>query len=100
MAHLSFIPFLISSITLSPFLYPSSLPPALIHLFSPSLSPPLIDSSPPSSLPPLLPPSSEVYEQLVSAGLVVPQPEKEPPTIPMDYSWAQVCHPGHSPGNI
>ena len=30
-----------------------------------------------------------VYEQLVAAGLVVPQPEKEPPSVPMDYSWAQ-----------
>lgn len=33
---------------------------------------------------------SEVYEQLVAGGLIVPKPEKEPPTIPMDYSWAQV----------
>ena len=32
---------------------------------------------------------SEVYEQLVAAGLVVPQPERDPPTVPMDYSWAQ-----------
>ena len=32
---------------------------------------------------------SEVYEQLVSAGVIVPQPEKEPPTVPMDYKWAQ-----------
>ena len=32
---------------------------------------------------------SEVYEQLVASGLVVPQPEKDPPTIPMDYKWAQ-----------
>lgn len=31
----------------------------------------------------------EVYEQLVAAGLIVPQPEKDPPTIPMDYKWAQ-----------
>jgi ATP citrate (pro-S)-lyase len=31
----------------------------------------------------------EVYEQLVAAGLVVPKPEKEPPPLPMDYSWAQ-----------
>lgn len=30
-----------------------------------------------------------VYEQLVAAGLIVPQPEKEPPSVPMDYSWAQ-----------
>ena len=34
-------------------------------------------------------PPSEVYEQLVSAGVIVPQPEKEPPTVPMDYKWAQ-----------
>ena len=34
-------------------------------------------------------PHSEVYEQLVSAGVIVPQPEKEPPTVPMDYKWAQ-----------
>ena len=33
---------------------------------------------------------SEVYEQLVAGGLIVPKPEGEPPTIPMDYSWAQV----------
>lgn len=32
----------------------------------------------------------EVYEQLVAAGLIVPVPEKEPPRLPMDYSWAQV----------
>ena len=32
---------------------------------------------------------SEVHEQLVSAGVIVPQPEKEPPTVPMDYKWAQ-----------
>ena len=25
----------------------------------------------------------------MAAGLVVPQPEKEPPSVPMDYSWAQ-----------
>lgn len=31
----------------------------------------------------------EVYEQLVAAGLVIPKPEPDPPTIPMDYSWAQ-----------
>lgn len=31
----------------------------------------------------------EVYEQLVAGGLIVPKPEGEPPTIPMDYSWAQ-----------
>jgi ATP citrate (pro-S)-lyase len=31
----------------------------------------------------------EVYNQLVKAEKVVPQPEKEPPTVPMDYKWAQ-----------
>lgn len=31
----------------------------------------------------------EVYEQLVTAGVIIPQPEKEPPTVPMDYKWAQ-----------
>ena len=36
----------------------------------------------------LFSPCSEVYEQLVSAGMIVPQPEKEPPTVPMDYKWA------------
>ena len=30
-----------------------------------------------------------MYDQLVSAGYVVPVPEKEPPTVPMDYKWAQ-----------
>lgn len=25
----------------------------------------------------------------MSAGLVIPVPEKEPPTVPMDYKWAQ-----------
>ena len=34
----------------------------------------------------------EVYEQLVAAGLVIPKPEPDPPTIPMDYSWAQVIN--------
>ena len=32
---------------------------------------------------------SEVYEQLVTEGLIVPQPEVEPPSLPMDYSWAK-----------
>ena len=32
---------------------------------------------------------SEVYSQLVSEGLIVPQPEVDPPTVPMDYKWAQ-----------
>ena len=34
----------------------------------------------------------EVYEQLVAAGLIIPKPETEPPSLPMDYSWAQVSH--------
>ena len=34
----------------------------------------------------------EVYEQLVAAGLIIPKPETEPPSLPMDYSWAQVGH--------
>ena len=39
--------------------------------------------------PPPPPPPREVYSQLVAAGLVVPQPERDPPSIPMDYNWAQ-----------
>jgi ATP citrate (pro-S)-lyase len=31
------------------------------------------------------------YEQLVSNGTIKPAPEREPPVIPMDYKWAQVC---------
>jgi ATP citrate (pro-S)-lyase len=34
----------------------------------------------------------ETYEGLVKKGVVVPQAEQEPPVIPMDYKWAQVCH--------
>ena len=33
---------------------------------------------------------SEVYKQLVEEGEIVPRPEKRPPTVPMDYNWAQV----------
>ncbi|KAI0696061.1 ATP-citrate synthase [Cerioporus squamosus] len=29
------------------------------------------------------------YERLVSTGAIKPQPEREPPVIPMDYKWAQ-----------
>ena len=29
------------------------------------------------------------YERLVSSGTIKPQPEREPPVIPMDYKWAQ-----------
>lgn len=32
----------------------------------------------------------EVYDHLLESGVIVPQPEVEPPTVPMDYSWAQV----------
>jgi ATP citrate (pro-S)-lyase len=31
----------------------------------------------------------ETYDSLVQAGAIVPQPECEPPVIPMDYKWAQ-----------
>jgi len=30
-----------------------------------------------------------VYEKLVMDGTIVPRPEVRPPTVPMDYSWAQ-----------
>jgi ATP citrate (pro-S)-lyase len=30
-----------------------------------------------------------VYDRLVSEGAIVPQPEVEPPSIPIDYKWAQ-----------
>ncbi|KAJ9106849.1 hypothetical protein QFC19_002978 [Naganishia cerealis] len=29
------------------------------------------------------------YQQLVAAGRIAPKPEVQPPTIPMDYKWAQ-----------
>ena len=32
----------------------------------------------------------ETYQRLVTVGTIVPRKEKEPPTIPMDYKWAQV----------
>lgn len=32
----------------------------------------------------------ETYERLVEEGTIVPQKEREPPVIPMDYKWAQV----------
>ncbi|KAF8466158.1 citrate synthase-like protein [Kalaharituber pfeilii] len=32
---------------------------------------------------------SKVYQNLVTKGVIVPQPEPEAPKIPMDYSWAQ-----------
>lgn len=31
-----------------------------------------------------------VYMDLVKDGTIVPAPEKKPPTVPMDYTWAQV----------
>ncbi|THH12883.1 hypothetical protein EW146_g7274 [Bondarzewia mesenterica] len=31
----------------------------------------------------------ETYDALVSKGTIRPQPEREPPVIPMDYKWAQ-----------
>ncbi|CDO69080.1 hypothetical protein BN946_scf184992.g29 [Trametes cinnabarina] len=31
----------------------------------------------------------QTYERLVSNGTIKPQPEREPPVIPMDYKWAQ-----------
>ena len=31
----------------------------------------------------------QVYEGLVMDGTLVPKPEVRPPTVPMDYSWAQ-----------
>jgi len=30
-----------------------------------------------------------VYEQLLVDGVIFPRPEVRPPTVPMDYSWAQ-----------
>jgi ATP citrate (pro-S)-lyase len=33
----------------------------------------------------------ETYDKLVASGTVKPKPEREPPVIPMDYKWAQVC---------
>lgn len=30
------------------------------------------------------------YEDLVGKGVITPKPEPQPPTIPMDYKWAQV----------
>ncbi|TFY75361.1 hypothetical protein EWM64_g8651 [Hericium alpestre] len=31
----------------------------------------------------------ETYDALVAKGTIRPQPEREPPVIPMDYKWAQ-----------
>lgn len=32
----------------------------------------------------------EVYDKLVHEGIIVPRPDETPPTVPMDYAWAQV----------
>jgi ATP citrate (pro-S)-lyase len=32
----------------------------------------------------------DVYDSLVQSGVIVPEPEVPPPTVPMDYSWARV----------
>lgn len=32
----------------------------------------------------------ETYDALVTKGVIKPQPERDPPVIPMDYKWAQV----------
>lgn len=32
---------------------------------------------------------NEVYTQLVKEGVIIPQAELPPPTVPMDYSWAR-----------
>ncbi|XP_041367223.1 ATP-citrate synthase-like isoform X2 [Gigantopelta aegis] len=31
----------------------------------------------------------EEYDKLVASGVIVPQPEQAPPTVPMDYNWAR-----------
>lgn len=31
----------------------------------------------------------QVYQELVSSGVIVPQPEVPPPPVPMDYAWAR-----------
>ncbi len=30
-----------------------------------------------------------VYNELVSSGVIVPEPEQPPPAVPMDYAWAR-----------
>jgi ATP citrate (pro-S)-lyase len=30
-----------------------------------------------------------VYEQLVRDGIIIPEIEVPPPTVPMDYAWAR-----------
>jgi len=34
----------------------------------------------------------DVYDTLVQSGVIVPEPEVPPPTVPMDYSWARVSN--------
>ncbi|CAI9728171.1 ATP-citrate synthase isoform X2 [Octopus vulgaris] len=31
----------------------------------------------------------KVYENLVGQGIIIPEPERAPPTVPMDYAWAR-----------
>ncbi|XP_069111332.1 ATP-citrate synthase-like isoform X1 [Argopecten irradians] len=31
----------------------------------------------------------EVYDSLVEDGIIIPQPEQAPPTVPMDFTWAR-----------
>lgn len=33
----------------------------------------------------------DTYQRLVKGGVITPRAEREPPVIPMDYKWAQVC---------
>jgi len=30
-----------------------------------------------------------VYNKLVKEGVIVPEPEREPPKIPLDFNWAR-----------
>ena len=32
----------------------------------------------------------ETYDELVTKGVIVPQPDVPPPAVPMDYAWARV----------
>lgn len=40
------------------------------------------------------------YESLVAQGVIIEQPEPEPPQTPMDYAWAQKMGLMHKPCNI
>lgn len=33
----------------------------------------------------------DTYQRLVRNGVITPKKERDPPVIPMDYKWAQVC---------